>query len=506
MPDVAIYCRVSTEDQAKTGYSLDDQIASCKAFLLNKGITNIIEYIDDGISGKFLDRPALTALRDDIAAGRIDSVVVYDPDRLARKLSIQLLVAEEMEKSKVALHFITGDYDASPEGRLFFSMRGAIAEFEKAKILDRTLRGKRRKAMQGKIMQDFKLYGYNYDAEKCSYIINEKQATLIRDIFRLVSDKQLSIEGVQKELKTKIIPSPTGKAVWPTSTIHNILRNETYTGTFMSMKYRQQRSGIKSRTIEKRPKEEWIPIKVPEIIDEVTFERAQKQLKRNAVSKHKPVSAPFLLRGILFCGVCGRRMLAHHCRFRDGSYKTYYQCSAHRYADLRNTGVKCPSKSLPSDAIDKDVWGKLVDAFKSPEKIKKYAPKKLAQPDYSEEIIRLNNLETELIKRRETIVKWFGQQMISEKESDEELAKIRSQLVDIQERKNILRPEEKATPEISFEEMAKAILPLIQQGDLTPDEMRNIIQSVLAKVTATRLDQQKGSVSHPKFKITWEMI
>ncbi|MDF2570977.1 MAG: Resolvase protein, partial [Sporomusa sp.] len=270
----AIYVRVSTEDQAKTGYSLPDQITSCKALLFRQGHTDIVEYIEDGYSGEFLDRPALTSLRDDIAAGRINTVVVYDPDRLARKLSVQLLIAEEMEKAKVSLHFITGDYDASPEGRLFFSMRGAISEFEKAKILDRTMRGKKKKASQGKIIQDFGLFGYDYEPTTCSYVINGDQAAVVREIFRLAVEEKLSVNKIQKRLKQNVILSPKGKPLWPASSIYNLLTNRTYTGTFHSMKERQHKSGAKTRTTIKRPLDEWLTIPVPVIIDEATFERA----------------------------------------------------------------------------------------------------------------------------------------------------------------------------------------------------------------------------------------
>lgn len=502
----AIYARVSTEDQAKTGYSLPDQIASCKALLFKQGKTNIIEYVDEGYSGEFIDRPALTSLRDDIAAGRIETVVVYDPDRLARKLSIQLLVAEEMEKAKVELRFITGDYDASPEGRLFFSMRGAIAEFEKAKILDRTLRGKKKKSSQGKIIQDFGLFGYSYDQDNCTYTINEAQAAVVREIYRLVIDNQMSIERVQKELKKRVVLSPTGKALWPTSSLHNLLTNRTYTGTFHSMKNRQQKTGIDTRKTMERSKDEWIAIPVPAIVDKVTFERVQHQLKQNKAATKRPFIHPYLFAGIMYCGVCGRRMLAHHCAFRDGSYKPYYQCATQRYSDLRNAGLKCASKSLPAEALDAALWFKLAEALKNPEKAKKFIPKQKPVANNKVEIERLNQMESELIKHRETIAKWYRQQKLSEKDADEELNQIRAQIIDIEERKNVLKPvEAPGATKLSFAEVAAQLRPLIEQGDLTPDEKKSIIRAVLTKVTIVRTDKPSGK-KPPVFKITWETI
>src|SRR5690606_15362748 len=159
---IAIYARVSTEEQAKSGYSLQDQVRQCRE-KAGSG-TNVIEYVDDGYSGEFLERPALSKLRNDIREGIVDKVVIYDPDRLSRKLMNQLLVSEEIEKH-AELIFVNGDYQKTPEGMLFYQMRGAIAEFEKAKINERMSRGRREKAKQGKVVKDVKVYGYIFNRE-----------------------------------------------------------------------------------------------------------------------------------------------------------------------------------------------------------------------------------------------------------------------------------------------------------------------------------------------------
>jgi site-specific DNA recombinase len=508
----AIYCRVSTEDQAKKGYSLDDQITACKAFLLREGKRDIVEYVDRGYSGEFIDRPALTNLRDDIAAGRIASVVVYDPDRLARKLSIQLLVAEEIEKSNASLHFITGDYAASPDGRLFFSLRGAIAEFEKAKIADRTLRGKRKKASQGKIIMDFGLFGYDYNKENCNYTINDDQAEIIRKIYAMVLKHHISIKGVQKMLKQNIIFSPTGKPLWPLSSLYNILTNKTYLGTFISMKYRYQKIGIKRKIVTERPKDEWITISVPPIIDKITFEQVQQQLQANKATPRQPIVHPFLLSGIIFCGICGRRMLAHSCMFRDGTTKAYYQCAAHRYAALPNADSKCKSRGLPAAALDGDVWNELLKALYNPVALVKHVPRQSELADNSNELLRLTTLMDDLVKRRDAIVKWFRQQMISMEESEAELTQISQQLMDIQKRQKVLQPAatKNSPTSSSFENTFEQLRPLIESGEaLTTEEKKFIIHALLTKITVIRIDNHRGKGARskaPEFKIAWDMI
>jgi len=504
MKRAAIYCRVSTEDQAKSGYSLPDQVASCQTHLLKMGITDTVEYVDDGYSGEFIDRPALTNMREDIAAGRIDLVVVYDPDRLARNLSIQLLLSNELESAQIPLHFVTGNYDSSPEGKLFFSMRGAISEYEKAKILDRTIRGKRRKSAEGKIIQDFGLYGYDYCQEDHSYIINEEQANMIKEIYRLALDKQLSVQRLQKELKSRVIPSPTGKLLWSTSTLYKILTNRSYTGTFVSMQKRYKKSGIKKRTETPRPESEWINISIPVIIDDITFERVQKQLKQNrAVRKHS-FSYPYLVSGILYCGICGRRMIVHQNAMPNGTYKPYYQCATQRYYNLRNAGITCSSRAIPADAFDAYLWDLLVKAFTNPEYLQKYIPK-VAPPD-TKELDRIAKLETELIKRREILARWFRQQMVSEKEAEAELLQIKEQLDDIQKRKAILQPatHQQNNFSLSVEQFQEII-----KHDITPEQKKLIIKAVFSKVIATRIDKRLGTLSTkipPEFSIEWELI
>src|SRR5699024_5665957 len=156
---IAIYVRVSTEEQSVKGYSVRSQIEEC---MLKAGTTDVLKYVDDGFSGELLARPELDRLREDMNEGLITKLVCYDPDRLSRKLLNQLLIDDEIRKNKVELVFVNGDYANTPEGQLFFSMRGAISEFEKAKIKERTSSGRRRKAQEGYVVKDSGLFGYDY--------------------------------------------------------------------------------------------------------------------------------------------------------------------------------------------------------------------------------------------------------------------------------------------------------------------------------------------------------
>lgn len=222
----ALYVRVSTEDQVRKGYSLGDQINACRNHLLAIDHTNIEEYIDDGYSGEFLERPGLEKLRNDLQRGMIKTVAIYDPDRLSRNLTNQLIIADEIEKAGAKITFVTGDYDCSPEGRLFFSMKGAVSAYEKAKIRERTSRGRRAKATKGKIVLNARPFGYDWDAENSMYLVNEREAEIIRLIYDLCINHGYGARIIALELVRLGIMGINNRPL-SISTVSRILTKET---------------------------------------------------------------------------------------------------------------------------------------------------------------------------------------------------------------------------------------------------------------------------------------
>ena len=177
----AIYARVSTKRQAREGFSLESQIKACKERALELGVKNIKEYVDE-ITGTTLNRPGLRNLRRDIKDNIIDLVICYDQDRLSRKLGQQLFITEEIQK-KAKLVFVLGDnYKDSIDGKLSYLIKGAIAEYEREKILERCIRGKREKYLKGQTTNSH-LFGYKYNNKEKTYNVNEEEAAVVRRIF-----------------------------------------------------------------------------------------------------------------------------------------------------------------------------------------------------------------------------------------------------------------------------------------------------------------------------------
>src|SRR5215471_19996484 len=141
----AIYARVSTTDQADKGYSLPTQLEACQAMARHEGyaVPDTHIFVDD-YTGTSLTRPRLTPRRDLVRQRLVQAVFVHDLDRLSRKLAHQLLLSDEFEQARVALRIVTMPEDAkTPETQLLSNVRGIMAEYERAKLLERTARGRR---------------------------------------------------------------------------------------------------------------------------------------------------------------------------------------------------------------------------------------------------------------------------------------------------------------------------------------------------------------------------
>ena len=186
----AIYARVSTADQADRGYSLPTQIEACQTLARQEGysVPDTHVFVDD-YTGTSLNRPQFTKLRDLVYQRLMHAVIAYDLDRLSRKLAHQLLLSDEFEQAGVALHIVTmPDGAKTPEAQLLANVRGIIAEYERAKILERTARGRTGRAHAGHVPAGPSPLGYIYvrhPDKGAHYEIHPEEMSLVQRIFRL---------------------------------------------------------------------------------------------------------------------------------------------------------------------------------------------------------------------------------------------------------------------------------------------------------------------------------
>src|SRR5215208_4427720 len=206
---VAFYARVSSDQQTEQG-TIASQVAALEARILQDGLPLEPDhrFIDEGHSGATLIRPALEHLRDAVATGTVDRVYVHSPDRLARRYVYQVLLIDEFRRLGVEIVFLNRAIGLSPEDDLLLQVQGMVAEYERAKILERSRRGKRHAARQGTVSV---LSGAPYG-------------------YRWVGQDRLSIGAVCRRLHQEGCLTRTGKTHWDRSTVWGLLRNPAYCG------------------------------------------------------------------------------------------------------------------------------------------------------------------------------------------------------------------------------------------------------------------------------------
>src|SRR5436305_1636738 len=179
---------------------------------------------DEGHSGATLVRPALEALRDLVAQGCVDVVLVYSPDRLARKFAYQALLLEEFARAGVRAEFVKGPRGDSPEDQLLVQFQGIFAEYEKAQLAERYRRGKAHRARTGSVnVLSGAPFGYRYlrktDLAGAAYEVIEGEAALVAEMFRRYADDGAAIADLARWMGSAGAVTRTGKHRWDRSVI-----------------------------------------------------------------------------------------------------------------------------------------------------------------------------------------------------------------------------------------------------------------------------------------------
>lgn len=368
-----VYARVSTDEQARSGYSLGEQIRACRARAaeLAGPAAAVLEFTDD-MSGELLERPGLQAALHVVRSQKVDFFVCLDPDRLARRLMLQLVVTDEIERTGCRLEFVQHDYQHTPEGRLFYQMRGAFAEYEKLKILERTSRGARGKIAMGGIPHHLRLYGYEFvkgagkvTADK-ALVPHPTEARMVYTMMRWCADEGLGPQAIANRLHELGVPTKTGRGTWNHTTVRRILRHEVYaTGrlTLLKKDHRgiavarqipeeeRRRRGI-TLTARPRPASEWQHVYIQPIVPLDLWQRCQEVLDGFRVGGRTELhpGRVRMLTGLGRCGVCGGPLYYYSGR-KISCYARYQHYHTPR---AEPNGCTLPAK--PAKAVEEAVW------------------------------------------------------------------------------------------------------------------------------------------------------
>jgi site-specific DNA recombinase len=407
---VAIYARVSSEKQAEEG-TIASQLEELKQRVASDHLTLCDElcFVDDGYSGATLVRPALEKLRDVVALGGVDRLYVHSPDRLARKYAYQVLLVDEFRRAEVEVQFLNHTLGTTPEEDLLLQVQGVVAEYELAKIMERSRRGKLHAARSGRVSAlGGAPYGYRYVTRgegggEARYDIVLDEARVVRKIFDWIGKSRLSIGEVVRRLSAERIPSRKGRKYWDRSSLWQILINPAYKGeaAFGKTKTAERRFRLRPmkghpeqprnfHTSYDRPRGEWVTIAVPPIVGRDLFDAVAEQLEENRkrARRHKR-GARYLLQGLLVCGNCGRAYFGRAIRSgrsaknRPPRTYSYYLCGGRIREHFAGQRL-CENGNVRIEMLDDAVWKDVRSLLASPKRMEEEFQRRM-RPDSKEE-------------------------------------------------------------------------------------------------------------------------
>ncbi len=378
------YARVSTGRQENEA-TIDSQEAEITERIKKDGNRVLKEhsFIDDGWTGTILARPGLDSLRDAVKRKEIEVLYLYDIGRLSRDFTNQLILLREIEDAGVKVISL---HDINPENEEQGMMRkivGVFHEYERIKIAERFRRGKLYKAKNGMLINGQALYGYKYikktDKKPPKYLVNEKEAEVVRKIYNWVGNERISIKGVVRKLYEEgILPRKNKSEFWNTGPLLRLLRCESYISGLIfynkseSVPTKNPRKEVKYKKITKgsrrvRPREEWYKYEVTPILDDwELFNKVQKILDNNRRHGPRKKEYDYLLSGLVYCE-CGYR--------RAGNGKNnghnYYRCTERVLKSP--LPHECKSPALNAQVLDKVFCNELGAYLTDPQNINKMA-------------------------------------------------------------------------------------------------------------------------------------
>jgi site-specific DNA recombinase len=408
-----LYARVSTDEQARSGYSLAQQIEALRDYAAKEGYEILEEVKDAGQSGASLERPGMDRVRDLVATGGVSVVLAQDRDRFAREPAYHYLLRREFEEHGTKIRALNDRGDDSPEGDLTDGILDQLAKYERAKISERSRRGRLRKAREGKLIKNGRAnYGFKHDEAGDSYEVYEPEMVVVHRIFRSVVNG-VSLYGIKRALETEDVPPPgnsgRGSGYWHASYLRKLVQDDVYTpypyveieplvtAEVAAKLDKSKRYGIywynRTRTIRKRvstngaegreykwrysvkknPREAWVAIPVQEAgIPRELVETAREMIQDNRPPGSTGRRVWQLPSGSVRCSGCGTRM-TQYASMAGGRVYAYYRCA--RLARLGKGS--CSSlegyrsrKNHRAENVERLVWEFVSDLMRDPAQLR----------------------------------------------------------------------------------------------------------------------------------------
>jgi site-specific DNA recombinase len=400
-----LYARVSTDEQAKSGHSLAQQMEALREYTASERYQVLDEVMDPGYSGATLERPGMDRVRDLVATGGVSVVLAQDRDRFAREPAYHYLLKREFEEHGTKIRALNDRGDDSPEGELTDGILDQLAKFERAKTAERTRRGRLKKAREGKIVAGpVPNYGFKFDATKESYVVYEAEMCVVRHICHMIGVEGMALHAVANALEREGVLTAKGGKHWDVRVIKNCIVDDVYKPhTFEEIEglvapevaarldpeksygvwwYNRRQvattyvseTGPEGKRYAKRvkyapkPKDQWIAVPVPDSgVPRAVLEAARDAVRDNYRPPASRERFWELAGGVLYCDTCGRRMTKHTGTYykasREKVSRYYYRCPL----AVRHKDACSQTKHFRADQVEPAVWGLISGVLKDPD-------------------------------------------------------------------------------------------------------------------------------------------
>ena len=416
---VALYARVSSDKQAHEG-TIESQVAVLRERIEADGCVLEPElcFIDDGVSGSTLVRPALERLRDHVAAGAVERLYVLAPDRLARRHAHQMVLVEELQSQGIDIVFLNRPVGTTPEDQLLLQVQGIIAEYERAKILERMRRGRLHAARCGRLSVFGQApFGYRYIDKHsggglAAYEVIEEEAAVVRQIFAWVGRNGCTLRDVVRRLEKMGVRTRHGSSRWNRVTVWGMLRNPAYQGqaTFGRTRTGEARPRLRPRRgqpeIPKRrpqssydqPVSEHIRIPVPALVDADLFAAVQERLAENRQRvRATQNSGRYLLSGLAVCGCCGYAICGQAANGRP-----YYRCLGRDPYRFGGQAI-CRNPSQQAAPLEAAVWDDVRQLLSEPDRLRQEFERRQQRPASDIASAERTNIHSAMAKAKQGI-------------------------------------------------------------------------------------------------------
>ena len=494
---IAIYCRVSTDEQAEFGYSIDEQKRLLEEWCKANDYIIYKCYSDRGISGKNIkDRPALKELLSDAKAGKFDMVISWKINRVSRKLEDVLKIVNLLEKNNITFKSYSEPFETdTPAGRMQFQMMALIGEFERGTIAQNVKMGMIAKAKSGNWcggrVLGYDLVPNNSPEEekkgKNKLEINEKEAEIVRFIFNEYS-KGKGYKAITNQINKLGYKTKKGNN-FSVGSIRDILTNPVYIGE-IRYNVRQNWSEKRRRNINPNPIR--VKGKHEAIIDRELWDKVQLILESKKGKPSRIYDGEYPLTGILRCPKCGAGMVISRTTntLADGTKKriAYYCCG-----NWKNKGTSvCNSNTIRVDKANEYVFKKIEELVSNEAMIKavvkninkerkdKVKPAKRLLGDIDKELEKLD-------KRKRKIFEAYEDDILTKEEfqirKDELNEKIR---ILEEEKKPLLNTiSEDVSEEIPYEFIKDILMNFskVLNSSVSREQQKKLLHMIISEIT-----------------------